>query len=141
MPTCQSALGGRAVGHVSDWMHLQSVLGPSAVGSYTSHGSGTDRSCLESQRGPLLQSCSGSFRTIQTAKRTPTNTTSSRWVCGQSTAGQTFQVPLHLASTARGEASSVTTGGTLNYQLMWLYHHIKWWRPGELSVIFMVFHP
>jgi hypothetical protein len=24
--------------------------------------------------------------------------------------------------------------------LIW-YNHIKWWRPGELSVIFMVFHP
>src|SRR5258708_1636345 len=34
---------------------------------------------------------------------------------------QTFQVPLHLAPTSRGEASSVTTGGMLNHQLMWLY--------------------
>ncbi len=26
------------------------------------------------------------------------------------------------------------------HDMKW-YNHIKWWRPGELSVIFMVFHP
>ena len=66
MPACQSALGGRAVGHVSDWMHLQSVLDPSAVGSHSSHGSGSDRSCLEGQRGPLLQGGPRPFRATQT---------------------------------------------------------------------------
>jgi len=43
-----------------------------------------------------------------------------RWPGGQSSTGQTFQVSLHLAPTATGEASKVTAGDNLTHRLMWL---------------------
>ena len=53
----------------------------------------------------------------------------------------------HLASPSLGSTSQYTsqigrfdlTRGLVE-GVQW-YNHIKWWRPGELSVIFMVFHP
>src|SRR5258708_8821657 len=97
---------------------LQSVLGASAAGSHPSHGSRADRSCLECQRGPLLRGGTCSFRAIQTIERTPANTTSRCWTAGQSVTGQTFQIPLHLTPTARGEASNVDPAAKLDHKLI-----------------------
>jgi hypothetical protein len=56
MSSRQLASLGLSMGDVFDWMHLQFVLDPSAIGSNTSDGRRIDRSCLECQGGAHLQS-------------------------------------------------------------------------------------
>src|SRR5205807_9176579 len=68
------------------WEIFVALLGTSAVGSHSSHGSRTDSPYLECQRGPLLQGGAGSL--------------------------QTFQVPLHLASTAQERRATLPQGAS-----------------------------
>src|SRR6266702_2258796 len=83
LSACQSATGSGAMGYVFDWVYVQSLLDTSAVGTDTCYGSRADRSSLECQGGPLLQSRTDDHEACQATTCKITYAARTRCICAQ----------------------------------------------------------